>query len=318
MSTLALTLPGWQGSGPQHWQSIWERLDARVQRVEQASWTSPDRGVWTAAVLAAVDAAKEPVILVGHSLGAVLAVHVAPLHASIAGALLVAPPGLGAAPVELASFAEVSRVRLSVPSIVVASSDDPWLTVEHAQHLAADWGSSFVDVGPRGHLNAESGLGSWREGWALLQQLRSGLPFRLDERLRREALVIGRGELCELLLFDDARYPWVILVPRKSGAEHRADLSTAERLTLELDSAVVEQALLSSFPIDKVNVGALGNVVRQLHVHHVGRALTDPAWPGPVWGHSPREPMSAELVRERVERLFSSPGLAARFERQRS
>ena len=125
------------------------------------------------------------------------------------------------------------------------------------------------------------------------------------------------GPLSELLLFDDARYPWFVLVPRRSGAEELVHLSEDDRETLQAESAALATALKSAFPVDKVNVGALGNVVRQLHVHHVGRRLDDPAWPGPVWGHSPRQPLGVDARERLVEALFAQPGLTQRFERLR-
>jgi diadenosine tetraphosphate (Ap4A) HIT family hydrolase len=141
------------------------------------------------------------------------------------------------------------------------------------------------------------------------------MPFVLDERLRADTHPLGESDLSLLLLFDDARYPWTILVPRREGLAELFELSAGDARELWEDSLVLGRAMHRAFGAHKLNVGALGNVVRQLHLHHVVRQAGDPAWPGPVWGHSPRVPR-ADLDRRAVsDRLFAEPGLAARFSR---
>ncbi len=98
--------------------------------------------------------------------------------------------------------------------------------------------------------------------------------------------------LCEVRLQDDARYPWLVLIPRLPGLRELEDLSTADRAqlleeTIRAGSAVRRVGATLGLAVDKLNIGALGNVTAQLHVHVVGRRSEDPAWPGPVWGHSP-------------------------------
>lgn len=133
--------------------------------------------------------------------------------------------------------------------------------------------------------------------------------FTLDPRLAADTAEVGDLTLSRVLLMDDARFPWLILVPRRPAVAEVTDLSEADAGTLwrEIRLAVgVMQALSNP---DKVNVGALGNVVAQLHVHVVGRFRSDPAWPGPVWGFETRKPYPlharAQLL-ERAGALFTA------------
>ncbi len=297
MTLRTLVVPGWYGSGPEHWQTKWERLDANLVRVEQANWDLPTWSDWSASLDAHL---TEPSVLVAHSLGCVLA---ARARKNVAAALLVAPPRLDGVP-EFSSFAPISLERLPFPSIVVASADDPYAELPFARSLAEAWGSKFVDAGARGHLNAESKLGTWSDGRALLRELRAALPFTLDARLVRDTFLVGETKLNLLLLLNDARYTWFMLVPKRSGIEDLPHLSDADRATLLEESHALSVAMERAFKPDKLNVAALGNGVRQLHLHHVARTLGDPAWPNPVWGHSPRVPFEDERWRELVKRLF--------------
>lgn len=314
MSVRVLSLPGWNGSGAEHWQSLWERLDARVIRVEQASWTEPSLEAWRTSVLTAL-ATGEPTVLVGHSLGATLIPHLVEAK-NVAGALLVAPPELsrGDLPKFIREF-EREAVALPFPATVVASSDDPYASVEHSERFAKGLGARFENVGPKGHVNAESKLGTWPEGWEFLRRLRAQAPFVMDPRLAVDAVHIGRSELSDLLLVDEVRWPWFLLVPRRSGAEDQAHLSDGDRAQLNEESAALCAVLRDRFQADKVNVGALGNIVRQLHVHHIGRTLADPAWPGPVWGHSQRQAATRPVHLGRSSLAFSDSRLSSRFDR---
>ena len=169
-----LLLPGWQNSGPDHWQSRWQQQHA-CQRVEQHDWQRPLRGDWTARLQETVlDAAPGPLLLVAHSLGCILtawwAAHSPQAH-RVTAALLVAPgdveqPALAG---PLPGWAPIARQRLPFPTLLVASQDDPFCSFERARQLARDWGAQLHDAGARGHLNADSALGDWPEGWALLQ-----------------------------------------------------------------------------------------------------------------------------------------------------
>lgn len=108
--------------------------------------------------------------------------------------------------------------------------------------------------------------------------------FELDERLANDAVVVGDMPLSLVLLMRDQRFPWAILVPRRNGLVEFHDLSAADRRTLADEAADVSAALQKLTGAEKMNVAALGNVVRQLHVHVVARFATDDAWPRPVWG----------------------------------
>lgn len=168
-----LTLPGWQSSGPEHWQSRWEALYG-CQRVEQADWMQPRSGDWIARLEQAVQTATPPVVLVAHSLGCVLAVRWAlasALTARVRGALLVAPPDVerDSAPQPVREFGAPPLEILPFRSMVVASTSDPYCSFMRSGLMAAAWGAEFVNVGDKGHINAESRLGDWPEGWRWVQ-----------------------------------------------------------------------------------------------------------------------------------------------------
>lgn len=169
-----LILPGIQGSGPGHWQSLWERRDPRVRRVQQRDWDAPQLQDWLQALEPAVAGAGGPVVLAAHSLGCLLCAHwAARTRLAVRRALLVAPPdpeGPGF-PKAASSFVPLPSGSLPFPSVVVASRDDPYGSIASAQRRATAWGSEFVDLGARGHINADSGLGDWPEGWARVQAL---------------------------------------------------------------------------------------------------------------------------------------------------
>lgn len=112
-------------------------------------------------------------------------------------------------------------------------------------------------------------------------------PFILDARLATDCHVLGDAPLCRWLLMNDASYPWCILVPRRAGVCEIHELAPADRRQLLDESVMLSEALLAVCGGDKLNVAALGNVVEQLHVHHIVRRRGDPAWPAPVWGHAP-------------------------------
>jgi len=167
-----LLLPGWLNSGPGHWQTRWEALHGD-RRVEQHDWLRPLRGDWSARLEEEVIAAPGPVLLAAHSLGCILvaawAAH-SKNTAKVQGALLVAPGDVEREDLrqQIPGWAPIVRQRLPFAAVLVGSADDPYCSAERARGLAADWGARFVDAGARGHLNAESGLGDWPEGRALL------------------------------------------------------------------------------------------------------------------------------------------------------
>ncbi|MDQ6965550.1 MAG: HIT domain-containing protein, partial [Mariprofundaceae bacterium] len=113
------------------------------------------------------------------------------------------------------------------------------------------------------------------------------MSFELHPRLAADCFVVGRFELSLLLLMNDARYPWFILVPQRAGISEIHQLSGALRQLLMSESAALSEALAVGFDADKINIAALGNIVSQLHVHHIARYTSDPAWPAPVWGTFP-------------------------------
>jgi predicted alpha/beta hydrolase family esterase len=172
-----LTLPGWQGSPAAHWQSRWERLHG-MRRVEQHDWQHPRRGDWMARLDEALLEEPGPALLVAHSLGCQLVASWAAHSrhtATVQGALLVAPPDTERPdmPPQLHTWRPFARARLPFRATVVASSDDPYCTLERSAEMARDWGASLVLAGPRGHLNADSNLGDWSDGHSLFLALRS-------------------------------------------------------------------------------------------------------------------------------------------------
>lgn len=178
-----LLLPGLSDSGPEHWQSYWERTDPACRRVRQADWDTPRCADWLATLDAAVAAAaaqSEVVVLVAHSAGCALVAHWAQsastAHlARVCGALLVAPsdPDGPRFPAGPTGFSPMPRAVLPFASVVVASTDDEYVTPAQARAYAEAWGSEYVEVGAAGHLNSASGLGAWPFGRALLERLRA-------------------------------------------------------------------------------------------------------------------------------------------------
>nr|WP_084798427.1 alpha/beta hydrolase [Pleomorphomonas koreensis] len=170
-----LILPGWQGSGPEHWQAHWLDLMEKTVLVRQRDWQHPDLGDWLAAAIEAIE--RHPnAILVGHSLGAALIAHLANRRPDLpmAGALLVAPADVdnrAAQVLEIASFAPLPTAPFGFPAIVVGSRNDPWMPPARARILARMWEAEYVDAGYAGHINAAADLGAWPEGQRLLARL---------------------------------------------------------------------------------------------------------------------------------------------------
>ena len=172
-----LILPGWQDSGPGHWQSRWEALHGH-RRVQQDDWLWPRRGDWMARLEDELLADDRPALLVAHSLGchlvAAWAAHTRHPH-RVAGALLVAIPDLQRPdlPPQLHSWRPPVRQRLPFPALAVLSSDDPYAELVQGEGYASDWGAEVVHAGARGHLNGDSDLGDWPDGHRLLERLRT-------------------------------------------------------------------------------------------------------------------------------------------------
>lgn len=182
IASTVLVLPGWQNSGPRHWQTLWEQQNPIFLRVQQRDWEYPHRDWWVERINAEVKQAPAPIVFAAHSLGCIALGHwcksALPSDlAKIKGALLVAPVDIDGkeAPKQTKDFAPASRDLLPFPSIVVASSNDPYISLPRAREYARAWGSRFVDIGAAGHINGESGLGDWPEGKRLLRHLVEGV-----------------------------------------------------------------------------------------------------------------------------------------------
>ncbi len=131
------------------------------------------------------------------------------------------------------------------------------------------------------------------------------MNFALDPRLSTDADFVVDWELSRLLLMDDVRFGWLILVPRRTGLVELDELNDAEQAILLGEIRRAMQRLRAIAPCDKLNVGMLGNIVRQLHVHVIARTTGDAAWPGPVWGSGPaqrRDPAARDALIERLRR----------------
>jgi len=124
--------------------------------------------------------------------------------------------------------------------------------------------------------------------------------FTLHPTLDHDCTTLGHFPLSRLLLLEDANYPWFILVPEREGVSEIHQLSEAEQQQLMRESSHLSAAIATLFDADKINVAALGNVVAQLHIHHIVRYHNDPAWPSPVWGHTAAVPYSSELREQRI------------------
>ncbi len=166
-----LILPGYGGSGPDHWQSRWQAQNPDWQRFAPNDWDTPDLTDWLAALDRAVAAEPEPPLLVAHSLACLLVGHWgATRQTPVRGAFLVAPPDPQEPvfPAEASSFVPLPQAKLPFPALIVASTDDPYGSVGFAQDLAETYGAWFVSLGPLGHINTDSGHGDWPQGRELL------------------------------------------------------------------------------------------------------------------------------------------------------
>ena len=128
-------------------------------------------------------------------------------------------------------------------------------------------------------------------------------PFELDPRLAADSIYITDGPLSQLRLMDDTRYPWLVLVPRLAGASELIDLGDEAQQALLAEIGSAGNLLRACAPCEKLNIGALGNIVRQLHVHIVARNSTDAAWPGPVWGAGSMVRHDPQSLTRRLEGL---------------
>ncbi|HEX2843182.1 alpha/beta hydrolase [Hyphomicrobium sp.] len=172
-----LIVPGWSSSGPDHWQSRWERTLKTARRVEQENWVEPECEAWVGRIIESAVQSTRPVVLVAHSLGVAAVAHMAQRipKGFVSGAFLVAPADVDNASAwpeteglildgAASGFAPVPLARLPFPSVLVASSTDPYCGLERANALADAWGATLVEAGDAGHINGASGHGPWPEG----------------------------------------------------------------------------------------------------------------------------------------------------------
>lgn len=165
----ALIIPGLHNSGPDHWQTWFETHIPGTVRVIQRDWKDANLPDWSSRVRREINRIPGKLFIVAHSFGVLAAVQAAQDHADrIAGALLVAP----ADPDRFGVADYLPLQPLAFNSVVVASTNDPWMRHDRAAHWADLWGSDFVSLGAAGHINAESGFGAWPEGLALLLRIR--------------------------------------------------------------------------------------------------------------------------------------------------
>lgn len=174
-----LILPGLGNSGPGHWQRRWGERFPHAGFVEQDDWDNPRLGDWIARLHQDIMLATRPVVLVAHSLGVLAVVHTAQRlkDTKVRGALLVSPPDLddpqviAGVPASLATFRNVPNDPLPFPSMVIVSTNDAYVSMERAAHMASAWGSALETAGASGHINVASGHGPWPEGLLMFHQL---------------------------------------------------------------------------------------------------------------------------------------------------
>lgn len=171
-----LIIPGLGDSGEQHWQSFWLQKFPNSTKVIQDNWDEPQLDEWLARLDSTIQQLKEPTILVAHSLAVSLVMHWVSKNTNlnIIGALLVAPADVNSpehTPDFLRHFSPIPTSEIPFPSLVIGTENDTYISLERAEELASDWGSDFVNIGQKGHINSDSNLEYWEEGQLLLQQL---------------------------------------------------------------------------------------------------------------------------------------------------
>ena len=176
METKLLILAGLGDSGGQHWQSYWLKKFKNSSKLAQGNWEEPLLSDWLSNLAAAIAKLDTPTILVAHSLAVSMVLHWAAANNNhnIIGALLVAPADVDSpdhTPEIIWNFSPIPTIKLDFPSIVVTSENDPYVSPERAQYFAEIWGSDFINIGQKGHINSESNLEFWEEGQSILEQL---------------------------------------------------------------------------------------------------------------------------------------------------
>ena len=132
------------------------------------------------------------------------------------------------------------------------------------------------------------------------------MSFELHSQLQQDCIELGRFELCRLLLMNDSRYPWFILVPERPKITEIYELSEDDQIQLTRESSHLARELAACFNAGKMNIAALGNMVPQLHIHHIVRYRTDPAWPGPIWGKGEAVPYGDDAQVQVIARVASA------------
>jgi diadenosine tetraphosphate (Ap4A) HIT family hydrolase len=127
--------------------------------------------------------------------------------------------------------------------------------------------------------------------------------FQLPQQLQHDCIIIGRFDLCQILLMNDSQYPWFILVPMVANVSEIYQLSKSERSQLIEESSDFSTILANCYKAEKLNIAAIGNLVPQLHIHHIVRYQTDKAWPAPVWGKFPAIPYTEQQLQDTVSRV---------------
>lgn len=168
-------VPGLGNSGPAHWQTYFEKSGTNFRRINQKNWDAPDCSDWIKNInetISEFDPAS--VVLIGHSLGCVTIAHwAAQAKRPIKGALLVGPSDIKTPRYTFPStgFVPIPAEKINFKTIVVASDNDPWVSVERARFFASNWGSEFISIGNAGHINADSGFGDWPQGLEILKTI---------------------------------------------------------------------------------------------------------------------------------------------------
>ena len=138
------------------------------------------------------------------------------------------------------------------------------------------------------------------------------MNFQLHTQLQKDCIFVGRFELCQLLMMNDSQYPWFILVPEIANLTELYQLTPAQRSLLMEESCYLAENVASLFQADKMNVANIGNMVSQLHIHHIVRYRTDPAWSAPVWGKFAALHYSQTQINERISQLKMCLGTSLR------
>lgn len=175
MTPRLVIIPGLGDSGASHWQSIWLSHYDNTFKVNQNNWNTPSLTEWLKKLEDTLSKSSAPTILVAHSLGAILVTHWSATYqnSNVIGAILVAPADVDSpehTPECTWNFAPIPNHQLPFPSIVIASENDPYMTLKRAEELATNWGSQCINIGTKGHINSESNLGEWKEGQQILEE----------------------------------------------------------------------------------------------------------------------------------------------------